>query len=186
MKKEETYDLSSAKKEIKKLTTRLWAGVFVMLLSVVIMFSIVYYDKIALALSGTYTKSTGDSLLASEWNNLASEFVPNPVGCTSGQTLEWDGSNWVCVSGTGTNFVDKSGDTMTGALTVVGLTVNGTISFSGGAGPFCMFATTCPTGWTSKGLGGILINNTTTCPYNGGSNYNASWNWCHPRICCNN
>ena len=62
----------------KKLARRFWAGiivVFIIVVSGILLFSSLYYKNLALALSGTYTKSTGDSLLATEWNNLASDLV---------------------------------------------------------------------------------------------------------------
>ena len=92
-------DVLEMKKQIKKLTLRLWAGifaVFVIMAAGVLMFTSVYYEQIAQALTGNYGKATGDLLTASDWNNLASDFV------------------------------DKSGDTMSGDLTVSG-TVSGTI-----------------------------------------------------------
>ena len=64
------------------------------------------------------------------------------------------------------------------------LTVNGTIGFAGGAGPFCIFANGCPNGWIDRGAGGYIRDNTGSCPYSGGSAFNATWTWCHPRICC--
>ena len=133
MQKEEKISRQEKKLEnlegrIKKLITRLWAGVFVMLLSVVIMFSVVYYDQIAFALGGTYTKSTGDSLLANEWNNLASDFV------------------------------DKSGDTMTGNLTVPDACTTGGTCLSNMTGNLTV-ADVCTTGGTClSGAGGGTID----------------------------
>ncbi|HKQ68063.1 MAG TPA: hypothetical protein VJT73_01925 [Polyangiaceae bacterium] len=74
-----------------------------------------------------------------------------------------------------------------GPLTVSGnLSVGGSISFTGGAGPFCIFARACPTGWVSKGLGGYIYPpGSGSCPYSGGAAFNGDWNWCHPEICCN-
>ncbi|MER3570022.1 MAG: hypothetical protein C4348_00160 [Patescibacteria group bacterium] len=67
------------------------------------------------------------------------------------------------------------------------LEVNGTLKFTGGKGPFCIFANACPNGWVDKGLGGYIYDRGggATCPYTQGADYNASWTWCHPRICCN-
>lgn len=67
------------------------------------------------------------------------------------------------------------------------LEVNGTMGFSGGKGPFCIFSNVCPSGWVDKGLGGYIYNSRggATCPYSVGGAYNDSWTWCHPRICCN-
>jgi len=66
------------------------------------------------------------------------------------------------------------------------LEVSGTLGFTGGTGPFCIFANACPTGWVSKGLGGYISNTGggATCPYSLGGAYNPTWYWCHPVICC--
>lgn len=66
------------------------------------------------------------------------------------------------------------------------LEINGTLGYTGGTGPFCIFANACPNGWVDKGLGGYIYNSGggATCPYSVGAAFNASWTWCHPRICC--
>lgn len=65
--------------------------------------------------------------------------------------------------------------------------------YTGGRGPNCIFANTCPDGWTDRGKCGFLANNralgnrlTTRCPYDVGSAYNKEWTWCHPHLCCSN
>lgn len=53
---------------------------------------------------------------------------------------------------------------------------------SGGTGPFCIFANTCPTGWIEKGRVGFIMQG--SCPYGQGAYYGSGWYWCHPSICC--
>jgi len=65
------------------------------------------------------------------------------------------------------------------------LEVNGTMTFTGGRGPMCIFAKACPNGWVDKGVGGYIRDNSGSCPYDPGVPYNSGWTWCHPRICCN-
>jgi len=50
----------------------------------------------------------------------------------------------------------------------------------------CLFAVTCPAGWTDNGFGGILIHNNyyEKQPFHKGGKYNDSWTWAHPRVCC--
>jgi hypothetical protein len=65
------------------------------------------------------------------------------------------------------------------------LEINGTLGYTGGTGPFCIFANACPNGWVDKGLGGYIYDapGGATCPYIVGGDF-FSWKWCHPRICC--
>jgi uncharacterized coiled-coil protein SlyX len=65
------------------------------------------------------------------------------------------------------------------------LEVNGTMKFTGGSGPMCIFANACPNGWVDKGGGGYIRENSGSCPYSPGGAFNQDWTWCHPRICCN-
>lgn len=62
-----------------------------------------------------------------------------------------------------------------------------------GGARYCIIANSCPSGWVSRGTIGIIA------AYSGGSfsmctggnvgttgaNYNGTWGWCHPLICCN-
>ena len=97
-------DIAQMQKQIKKLTLRLWAGIFAVFIIIavgVLMFTSVYYEQIAQALTGNYGKATGDLLTASDWNNLDNDFVA------------------------------KSGDAMTGSLTVNGTVSANAVSTSG-------------------------------------------------------
>jgi hypothetical protein len=80
------------------------------------------------------------------------------------------------------------------------LEINGTMKFSGGVGPYCIFygsgfsEGTCPSGWKDKGNVGFIYydggkdytcqNVAGTCPYRVGGAFNDDWCWCHPRLCC--
>jgi len=66
------------------------------------------------------------------------------------------------------------------------LEVNGTIGFTGGKGPFCIFSTECPDGWIDKGKGGFFTKKKDYCPYEYGiisTEYYVLG--CFSRICCN-
>lgn len=81
-----------------KLARRFWAGifaVFIILTAAILSITMVYHEQFAAALSGNYVKSTGDTLTAAEWNNLTADFV------------------------------SKSGDAMTGNLTVPDVCLTG-------------------------------------------------------------
>ncbi len=87
---EQEANLALMEARVKKLTTRLRAGLFLlfaMLIAGALFFANVYYERLALALTGNYTMTSGDLLTAGDWNTLANDFV------------------------------DKSGDTMSGNLT---------------------------------------------------------------------
>jgi hypothetical protein len=49
----------------------------------------------------------------------------------------------------------------------------------------------CPSGYTNLGTIGIIMHTSTwsaNCPKvgsNGGA-FNTDWNWCHPKLCCQN
>ena len=152
-------NLKTMQENTRKLAVRLWAGIIIVFVVLIIGISALYYEKLALALSANYGKVSGEVIDASTWNTI------------------------------GADFVAKSGDTMTGGLTTQGLTVNGKITFSGGTGPFCIFASTCPTGWISKGRGGYIRETISggSCPYEAGTALSSAvnWQWCHPNICCN-
>lgn len=66
------------------------------------------------------------------------------------------------------------------------LEVNGTLGFTGGTGPFCIFANACPNDWVDKGVGGFIYYSAggATCPYSAGGPLHSGWAWCHPKICC--
>ena len=117
------------------------------------------------------------------------------LNCTTDQIAKWNGSAWVCAdpSPPGANsWVDGNGKATTTVNVGIGTTnpgakleVNGIMRFTGGSGPMCIFANTCPNGWVDKGLGGYIRSNRGSCPYTAGSAFNSGWIWCHPRICCN-
>lgn len=56
---------------------------------------------------------------------------------------------------------------------------------------YCILAKTCPSGWVDNGTAGIIANygdnafNKCSSLFSGGSDYNGTWGWCHPRLCCN-
>jgi hypothetical protein len=85
--------LQSMEKRLKKLTIRLWAVMFLLFIILsagALLFANLYYEQLALALSSNYNKTSGDMLTANMWNNLTNDFVA------------------------------KSGDTMSGDLSVAG------------------------------------------------------------------
>ena len=77
------------------------------------------------------------------------------------------------------------------------LEVSGTLGFTGGKGPFCIFSARCPAGWKDQGHGGYIVNDLAnpaapgtgggSCPYTElpQERYNAWWIWCRPKVCCN-
>ena len=112
-------NMQSMEKRVKKLTTRLWAGIFllfIMLLSGILLF---YYEQLALALTGNYTMTSGDLLTAGDWNTLSDDFV------------------------------DKSGDTMNGNLNVTGnIDATGSITGTGNVkGNQICIGNTCKSSW---------------------------------------
>jgi hypothetical protein len=104
----EISNLQSMEKRVKKLTTRLWAGLFllfIILTAGIIMFANLYYEQIALALDpADYDKDPGDILTAEDWSRLDVDFAT---------AEDLDG------------FVAKTGDTITGSLVVNGNTTTG-------------------------------------------------------------
>jgi hypothetical protein len=56
--------------------------------------------------------------------------------------------------------------------------------FADGVGPFCIFARSCPTGWTDRGSAGIVLSTSGSCPYTTGASFAPGWSWCHPQLCC--
>jgi len=114
-------DLQSMERRIKKLTTRLWAGIFllfIMLAAGILLFANFYYEQLALALTGNYTMTSGDLLTAGDWNTLADDFVDKSGDTMSGNLTAPNVCNTSgdCLD----NLVSKSGDTMSGNLTVNG------------------------------------------------------------------
>ncbi len=94
------------------------------------------------------------------------------------------GDNYVSFDWTG-NHLDFYVDT-TRVNTLGSTTVEGTLGFVGGEGPFCIFSKSCPDGWKDKGHGGYIYKNSDgSCPYEKGDAFNDEWTWCHPHICCN-
>ncbi len=75
---EQEANLALMEARVKKLTTRLRAGLFLlfaMLIAGALFFANVYYERLALALTGNYTMTSGDLLTAGDWNTLADDFV---------------------------------------------------------------------------------------------------------------
>ncbi len=94
--------MNNSQNQLKKLQTRLWAGiflVFIMLLSG----ALFLYGLHVKALFGDYTnKGLGDTLTADEWNDLDRDFVNIPVGgCFDGQVLQSLAGNWICADAGG-------------------------------------------------------------------------------------
>ena len=56
-------------------------------------------------------------------------------------------------------------------------------NFSGGRGPYCIMARSCPTGYRNRGTMGIITSHG-KCVFNNGAPYNPWWMWCHPKLCC--
>ncbi len=87
-------NLREMEERTKKLSRRFWAGIFAIFIiagSGIFYISIFYYNEMAKAdLNSGYSKSTGEQLTAADWNSLKNDFV------------------------------NKSGDTVTGNLTVNG------------------------------------------------------------------
>lgn len=62
-----------------------------------------------------------------------------------------------------------------------------------GGARFCMLANACPAGWVNRGRVGIIASYGDgaygLCGGNNvgstGADYNGTWGWCHPLICCN-
>jgi len=60
-----------------------------------------------------------------------------------------------------------------------------------GTAKYCILANACPTGWIDNGKVGILANATdgslSKCGniFEAGADFNGTYGWCHPRICCN-
>lgn len=66
------------------------------------------------------------------------------------------------------------------------LEINGTLGFTGGQGPFCIFAKKCPNGWVNKDSAGFIVPYIHNCPYaHGGELWPGGWRWCIPQLCCN-
>lgn len=59
---------------------------------------------------------------------------------------------------------------------------------------YCILSRSCPAGWVDRGVVGIIAayaGNAYGLCGNGnvgstGSDFNGTWGWCHPRLCCNN
>jgi hypothetical protein len=82
-------------------------------------------------------------------------------------------------------FNADSADSATRADSSSSATTAKRIDFTGGEGPFCIFANACPTGYTGQDLAGFLIQPDGNCPYRRGATHNVEgWRWCHPRLCC--
>jgi hypothetical protein len=84
----QTSNLQSMERRVKKLTTRLWAGIFLMFIILTAGIFALYYEQLALALSGDYDKGPGDTLYADDWNKLAEDFTALP----SGVVVMWSGA----------------------------------------------------------------------------------------------
>lgn len=76
---DQDINIEKMEKRVNMLIKRFWAMAFLIvaiLLSGVIVFSNLYYERIALALFGDYTtKADGSTLQPVEWNNLDEDFV---------------------------------------------------------------------------------------------------------------
>jgi hypothetical protein len=129
-------NLQSMEKRVKKLTTRLWAGIFALLFIIAIsgffLFANMNFTMIVKALSPNYGKTSGQTLTANEWNTLEDDFVA------------------------------KSGDTMTGNLTVNGqitgnqINSNGSLNISGDLNAPNLVRSGCY--WSGWGCGVMTCN----------------------------
>lgn len=60
-----------------------------------------------------------------------------------------------------------------------------------GGAKYCMLANMCPVGWIDNGRAGIIASYgdgahaKCSALFNPGTDYNGTWGWCHPKICCN-
>ncbi len=123
-------NIQSMEKRVEKLTTRLWAGLFllfIMLSAGILLFANFYYEQLALALTGNYTMTSGDLLTAGDWNNLSTDFVDRSGDVMSGNLTAPNVCSTAgdCLD----NLVSKSGDAMSGSLSVGGgLSVGGNAS----------------------------------------------------------
>lgn len=76
-------DLEQIKSKINKLTTRLWAGTFILLFIILaggfFIFSGMNFKMVAEAFINNYdSKQSGSILTADEWKNLDNDFTPIP------------------------------------------------------------------------------------------------------------
>lgn len=58
---------------------------------------------------------------------------------------------------------------------------------TGATGPTngCVLRSSCPSGYSSRGTAGILMQASGSCPGSwGGSWVDSFWRWCHPQLCC--
>lgn len=71
-------NLSEIEKRVNKLTTRLWASIFVLLVLILaggfFVFSSINFNMVANALVNSYNKPSGSILTADEWNKLKDDF----------------------------------------------------------------------------------------------------------------
>jgi hypothetical protein len=101
-------NLNEIEKRVNKLTTRLWAGTFILLIVILaggfFIFSGMNFKMIAQALSGNYNKGTGagqsNILTADEWNNLDDDF-----GITSNSATQVLANNTVYQNNTGYKLI---------------------------------------------------------------------------------
>lgn len=68
-------------------------GVCILIVAAGLVFSPVSWDKIAQAVTGDYSKSTGDSLDVTDWNNLPSDFLDKTANDTKEGDLTMNSGN---------------------------------------------------------------------------------------------
>jgi len=97
--------MNNQQTQVKKLTIRLWAGIFLVFV-MILGGALFLYGQHVKALINDYTsKGPGSQLTATEWNNLDADFVNIPAGgCADGQVVQWSSGNWVCADAGGSGF----------------------------------------------------------------------------------
>jgi hypothetical protein len=76
----------------KNLNTKILASVFLLFCIIIlaVVFTVPSFNKFAEALSGNYSKTTGNQLTVTEWNNLPSDFLARSGGVSSAMQGDLD------------------------------------------------------------------------------------------------
>ena len=113
------------------------------------------------------------------------------VGSTQDYNLRLinSGNRVLDIAGPGAVTVNVGGTLNASTVTADDATVSGNAYLFGGNGGYqCILSGSCPPGWSSMGLSGVLFNKGHgTCAkmsFPQGSEFNSGWWWCHPYLCC--